>query len=87
MVIGGDCWRLRPTLILLTRTIHDDSSQNQPDPRGDGQGECWEADAFLKQQGEATKGGLARQALRSSWLGLSQECLGGCGRRLHDQVQ
>ena len=61
MVIGGDCWRLSPTLILLTRTIHDDSSQNQPDPRGDGQAECWEADAFLKQQGEATKGGLARK--------------------------
>lgn len=87
MVIGGDCWRLHPTLILLTRTIHDDSSQNQPDPRGDGQTECWESDAFLKQQGEAPKGGPARQALRNSWLGLSQECLGGCGRRLYDQVR
>lgn len=87
MVIGGDYRRLHPTLISRTRTIHGDSSRNRQDARGDGQTEAWEADACLKQEGEAPKGGPTRQALRHSWLGLSQECLGGCGRRYHGQLR
>ncbi len=65
-------------------TIHHKTSQT---PSGGGQAESWEADAYLKQKGEAAKGGPARQALRNSWLGLSQWRLGGCGRRRHEQVR
>lgn len=58
MVIGGDYRRLHPTLILLTCTLHGNSSQNQPDPRGDRQAESWEADAFLKQEVRPQREGL-----------------------------
>ena len=87
MVIGGDYRRLHPTLISRTRTIHGDSSRNRQNARGDGQTESWEADACLKQEGEAAKGEPARQALRNSWPGLSQWRFGGCGRRRHDEVR